>query len=192
MTKEQVLAQPPDAKSCCSCGISIAGKRSNARFCNRTCKAAGFQTANRVRLRGKDRARYPKEAAKRRADAKAYYGLNAEQRRAYAVRWRKENPHRRRNQQDRRVDLMLSNPGFVAFGEAEWQELLRQYDHRCVYCGIRSDRLEKDHVIPLTRGGRHAISNILPACKGCNISKYDHLLVEWRYARRKRHAPQIE
>ena len=189
-TKDEVLSQPADAASCDSCGESLAGKRSNARFCNRTCKAAGFQTVNRVRLRGRDRARYPKEAMKRRADAKAYYNLNAEQRRAYAVQWRKENPHRRRHQHDRRVDLMLSNPGFVAFGEAEWRKLLRQYDRRCAYCGICSDTLEKDHVIPLTRGGRHAISNILPACKSCNISKYDHLLVEWRYSRREARAPR--
>lgn len=47
-----------------------------------------------------------------------------------------------------------------------------------------AETLEKDHVVMLTRGGRHAISNILPACKACNISKFNHLLSEWRYARR--------
>lgn len=78
---------------------------------------------------------------------------------------------------------MLTNPGFVPFGEAEWQKLQRQYGYRCAYCSVRPGKLEKDHVVPLARGGRHAIANILPACKTCNISKYDSLLVEWRLRR---------
>lgn len=38
-----------------------------------------------------------------------------------------------------------------------------------------------DHVIPVVRGGRHAIGNILPACAACNGSKHAALLVVWRH-----------
>lgn len=63
------------------------------------------------------------------------------------------------------------------------RDVKRLFDrHRgcCAYCGKRPKHLELDHVIPLSRGGRHAIGNLLPACRRCNRSKHSRLLVEWR------------
>ena len=37
-----------------------------------------------------------------------------------------------------------------------------------------------DHVVPVAKGGRHALANILPACGDCNAHKSDLLLVEWK------------
>jgi 5-methylcytosine-specific restriction endonuclease McrA len=37
--------------------------------------------------------------------------------------------------------------------------------------------------VPLTRGGSHSITNIVPACKTCNSSKRDRLLHEWPSSR---------
>jgi len=34
---------------------------------------------------------------------------------------------------------------------------------------------EIDHIIPLSRGGKHEISNLRRLCKECNISKWDFL-----------------
>jgi 5-methylcytosine-specific restriction endonuclease McrA len=39
---------------------------------------------------------------------------------------------------------------------------------------------ELDHVVPVARGGRHALANILPACGDCNAHKSDLLLVQWK------------
>ena len=36
-----------------------------------------------------------------------------------------------------------------------------------------------DHVVPLSRGGKHEIENLLPACRSCNSSKGAKLLEEW-------------
>jgi 5-methylcytosine-specific restriction endonuclease McrA len=41
--------------------------------------------------------------------------------------------------------------------------------HNCVYCGGPAEHI--DHVVPLARGGAHAIGNLLPACAECNKSK---------------------
>ncbi|WP_203620386.1 HNH endonuclease [Streptomyces sp. SID8499] len=41
-----------------------------------------------------------------------------------------------------------------------------------------------DHVIPLSRGGQHAEGNLVPACKSCNSSKGDKLLIEWLLVKR--------
>lgn len=62
------------------------------------------------------------------------------------------------------------------------RKLFERFDNRCAYCDDRAEHLEIDHVLPLARGGRHAIGNLLPACRKCNRSKHDHLLVEWRNA----------
>lgn len=37
-----------------------------------------------------------------------------------------------------------------------------------------------DHIIPLARGGRHAIGNLQPLCQPCNSEKSDRLTVEWK------------
>ncbi|HEX8510460.1 MAG TPA: HNH endonuclease [Propionibacteriaceae bacterium] len=50
----------------------------------------------------------------------------------------------------------------------------------CAYCG-ECRPLTMDHVVPLARGGRHAIGNLAPACETCNKRKGSMLLVEWRY-----------
>jgi 5-methylcytosine-specific restriction endonuclease McrA len=49
---------------------------------------------------------------------------------------------------------------------------------RCQYCGGPANTL--DHVIPLSRGGPHAIGNVVPACKPCNSRKRHRTPQEWR------------
>jgi 5-methylcytosine-specific restriction endonuclease McrA len=41
--------------------------------------------------------------------------------------------------------------------------------------------MEMDHVVPLSRRGRHSIGNVVLACPACNNSKGRRYLVEWRY-----------
>lgn len=52
----------------------------------------------------------------------------------------------------------------------------------CDYCGGPGGTV--DHVVPLSRGGQHAEGNLVPACRPCNSSKADKLLIEWLIARR--------
>lgn len=60
------------------------------------------------------------------------------------------------------------------------ERLIGRHGGRCAYCGISPEFLEIDHVVPLKRGGRHAIGNLLPACRPCNRAKSARLLVEFR------------
>lgn len=52
----------------------------------------------------------------------------------------------------------------------------------CGYCGRRVPprELTMDHIVPLSRGGRTARNNVLPACKECNTNKRYLLPFEWR------------
>lgn len=45
--------------------------------------------------------------------------------------------------------------------------------HICLYCGTHYGRgeLTRDHVVPLSRGGRDAWVNVVTACLHCNIKK---------------------
>src|SRR6476646_9014429 len=50
----------------------------------------------------------------------------------------------------------------------EWIAIKEKAGHRCHYCKKQMTRLAMDHVIPLSKGGHHVASNIVPACKSCN------------------------
>ena len=58
----------------------------------------------------------------------------------------------------------------------DWRTILAKHQHRCAYCGATADsvgsRLEMDHMIPLSLGGAHDKTNIVPACRRCNASKH--------------------
>ena len=48
----------------------------------------------------------------------------------------------------------------------------------CVRCGA-TERLEVDHIVPVSRGGTNEIDNLQMLCKSCNASKRDKTMEEW-------------
>ncbi|MBM3176696.1 MAG: HNH endonuclease [Bacteroidetes bacterium] len=50
--------------------------------------------------------------------------------------------------------------------------IFKRDNYECQYCGTRKD-LTLDHVVPSSRGGAHAWTNLVTACKKCNTSKGD-------------------
>lgn len=58
------------------------------------------------------------------------------------------------------------------------RELFRRDHHTCLYCGkqIKENLLTRDHVQPLSKGGRDIWSNVVTACRRCNTHKGDSLL----------------
>lgn len=65
------------------------------------------------------------------------------------------------------------------FSGAQWGERLREFDHRCAYCG-ESGHLEIEHVIPISRGGANTIANVVPSCRACNVEKSTMTPDEWK------------
>jgi 5-methylcytosine-specific restriction protein A len=49
---------------------------------------------------------------------------------------------------------------------------------QCTYCGAPGTdvELEIDHIIPVSKGGSHHISNLTTACRACNQKKSDRAL----------------
>lgn len=58
------------------------------------------------------------------------------------------------------------------------RELFRRDRHTCMYCLVEPGgrHLTRDHVIPLSKGGRDCWLNVVTACRSCNQQKADHLL----------------
>lgn len=152
------------------CAGSMEGKRSHAVYCSRDCKtkASDQRRKDDGRSVARDRARYPQEAERRRAETMEYLRKHPEKMRAV---------RRRRKGQ-------LKAESFE-FTERDWARMVTRYRHCCAYCKKRSVVLHREHVIPLARGGRHSVGNIVPACPPCNFRKRTKLLSEWRYQERR-------
>lgn len=59
----------------------------------------------------------------------------------------------------------------------QWQKLLLKHNNCCVACGS-NERLTKDHIIPISKGGSNYIDNIQPLCVSCNCKKSSKL--DWK------------
>ena len=49
----------------------------------------------------------------------------------------------------------------------------------CAYCGADTPRLQKDCMLPISRGGRYTLANVVPACGSCNASKCNLEVTTW-------------
>ena len=54
----------------------------------------------------------------------------------------------------------------------------------CAYCGATGTPLQKDCVLPISRGGSYVLANVVPSCRSCNASKCNAEVTTWM--RRKR------
>lgn len=94
-------------------------------------------------------------------------------------KWEIENPDKVRAKVERRRAL-LNCVEINDFTGEQWSQMKEQYSYTCVYCrGFFGDKITMDHVVPLSKGGNHTQSNIVPACHSCNASKGNKSLEDW-------------
>ena len=109
-------------------------------------------------------------------------------RKEYHQRWYQENKKRLKEQHrqyhmNHKEDSTLRVAKYRSkkFGlectltNAQWETLKLIFKNRCYYCGKRTKRLEKEHIIPVSSGGGLTLSNIVPACRSCNAKKNTNL-----------------
>ncbi len=65
----------------------------------------------------------------------------------------------------------------------EWIALVDAWGG-CAYCASATSALQRDCVLPISRGGRYTLTNVVPACRACNASKCNTEVTVW--LRRKR------
>ena len=67
--------------------------------------------------------------------------------------------------------------------DGQWAALQQAWGG-CAYCGATGIAMQRDCVLPISRGGRYTLDNIAPACASCNASKCNSEVTGWM--RRKR------
>ena len=91
----------------------------------------------------------------------------------YQKSYFKAHPEKFKLKSHRRRTLKL-NGGVYSVTVKEIADMLKR---PCFYCGEESKHI--DHIVPLSRGGRHSIGNLIQACASCNLSKNNKFVIEW-------------
>jgi len=60
----------------------------------------------------------------------------------------------------------------------QWFDLMEAWGG-CAYCGDTVSALQKDTMLPISRGGRYTLANVVPACASCNASKCNTEVITW-------------
>ena len=171
----------PLVMSCTNCGTEVRRPLTRVpkrTFCSFRCRAAGYRGKANPNWRGITQekkcewcgesfkvtfidARNPGKFCSRPCYWKAKKTIHtAEQKRDAARMW-----SRRRESRERSTRQLLGH-----HEEWEWLELLSRYRYRCARCRMKRP-LERDHIVPLSRGGNDLIGNIQPLCHRCNCKK---------------------
>jgi 5-methylcytosine-specific restriction endonuclease McrA len=93
-------------------------------------------------------------------------------------KWRESNPEAYRAKMhldNSRRRARLAGNGVYEVTARDMRRLLQQ---PCASCGAAGEHL--DHIVPVSRGGHHAIGNLQMMCGKCNLSKHNKLSIEWR------------
>ena len=112
----------------------------------------------------------------------------------YFADWRKQNPDymknwREKNRDKKRLEnskrrMLLSNAGTYLVTDKDLRRLLTRQSYLCVGCLVNLNdvgvKKELDHIIPVSKSGRHSIGNLQWLCSNCNIEKHGHLPIEWK------------
>lgn len=121
---------------------------------------------------------------------KSYRKANPSYRAEYLKKWIADNPEsvrkikrdwNKRNKDYARSRVLLRRARLKTNGVFKIRKsfLLRLYDSNCIVCGSNQN-IQADHVLPLSRGGRHSEGNLQPLCQKCNYSKHHRTMMEWK------------
>lgn len=121
----------------------------------------------------------PKYKVKHAAAMATYFAKNKAKKAAYDAKYAREHPEELCLRTEKHRALKYANtPISELLTSTEWLAILAEANGHCAYCG-KEAKLTLDHVIPLSRGGKHSIANVVPACEHCNKSKGNKTLEEW-------------
>ncbi|AKJ72424.1 HNH endonuclease [Gordonia phage GTE8] len=173
----------PRSKQCSSCSKPFSPNSSRQKYCSRECRPRPIKKpvmtkqcpeCETVFKTSRDRQTCSNRCAMRRRYREKPQVV-AQKVRAWEVANRDSHRIRQAERCDRRRRAIVGS-----VSTRDWKRALRRAQGRCAYCQCRSTRLTIDHVVPISRGGRHTIGNVIPACPRCNYQKKNKTVMEWR------------
>lgn len=131
-------------------------------------------------------ASYSKSYYLKNKEALAKYNLeyrekNADKLAAKSTIWRAANlPKLVANNQKRRARIANLDAGEERL-IAAWRSEFSKRKARCYWCGgaFSGKKCHMDHIIPISRGEKHSITNLCISCPSCNCGKKDKNLNDW-------------
>ena len=99
---------------------------------------------------------------------------NPEVRAASVKKYTQSNPEKKSNNAHRRRAKLKGAGSFIVSNKF----MKRLYLSACRFCGADKD-IQADHIIPISKGGRHSEGNLQPLCGPCNRSKNDKLWIKF-------------
>ncbi|HEX2866540.1 MAG TPA: HNH endonuclease signature motif containing protein [Ignavibacteriales bacterium] len=141
-----------------------------------------YYEENKAHINEKAKLNYYNNIDKAKLRMKAWRTENKDKVMANAKKWRVENKDKIREIWKRatRKRLNILKNINSELTQEQWEETLSYFSGKCAYCGNNS-QIEKDHLIPITKGGQHVKSNVVPACKSCNSSKHNLEFDAWYF-----------
>jgi len=114
----------------------------------------------------------------RNATSRAWAQANRDKRKLYWDTWKKAHPEKyhvnqvRRNIRKRKWKQAMDPKECLAANRliAEWKS---EPDFECRYCRetFPISKLQVDHYVPVSKGGKHSVDNIKKSCPECNSQK---------------------
>lgn len=119
------------------------------------------------RRRASQRRSWQRHRASRLERKRAYYQRTRAEHIARQRIWQAANPEKVRLHTQRKAHRRRG-----AMPDAEAIAYMRVLAHDpCSYCGHLAERMEIDHIVPISRGGDGSASNLTAACRDCNNRK---------------------
>lgn len=165
--------------------------RTDCKTCNAESHAEQYQRS-RAKRDQVNREWIKAHPEARRAHVKKYADNNKDKTKAAARAWFENDPARARAintaktkrwyqrhlehaRSIRRTTVkkrkaLKKGAGSATLTRHEWESIKARYKNCCAYCGKRG-RMTQDHITPLSKGGHHSATNVVPACMTCNCSK---------------------
>jgi len=135
-------------------------------------KQAEWEASHRQERNASLRRRYAQNIEKYHEKGRAHYWQNREKMLAQNALYFATHPDAGQAKRERRR-AAKAQTSLNDLTTAQWQEIKDAYGHRCVYCHRKMQRLTQDHITPLSKGGAHTKTNVVPACQPCNSKKRD-------------------
>ncbi len=131
----------------------------------------------RERMRAWRKANPERAKAAARKDVHLYNQRYPEKRPSRVRAWHAKNPEAKAVIEQRREARKRNAPG-SGITRQQWATMQAESGGRCAYCA-KVAKLTMDHVHPLSRGGAHDVTNIVPVCGNCNSQKHNNTLLLW-------------
>lgn len=66
----------------------------------------------------------------------------------------------------------------------DWRDAMLHFGGQCPICGVREGRARKskfdrDHIVPVSKGGETTRRNIMPCCPQCNRGRGNAEIISW-------------